>query len=293
MTFSLKALTLIFLAVFADEQVLLKSDQKWRQPQPLRFDGGIALKISGKVENSVIGPATIQGAYQAIYTTDDNAYVRNLTMQGLVLTDLGREGIRIRGDAQGVRIKDFTIRMVGRPQSGDQLPTGIVAFKGRNILVENGSIAGFQMIKVPMKYTNGDGFAAETGVNGLTIRNVQSNDNSDGGYDLKSTNTFLDRVGAARNGRNFRFWSSIRAGTLTVGDFRDAGIWIKGAAEPPTILIDRLIVRMRSPGTILKIEGGPALVRIGSCDIRAPAGSSLVEDESNASRLAFGSGCKV
>lgn len=260
----------------------------------MRYNGGVALKLSGQVENAVIGPARIRGAYHAIYTANDKAVVRNVTMQGLTLTELGREGIRIRGDTDGLTIKDFTIRMAAQPQNGNQLPTGIAAYKGKNIVVENGTISGFKMVREKGKFTNGDGFAAEGGVDGLTVRNVSSNDNSDAGFDLKSKNTYLNGVSASGNGRNYRFWSSIRAGTLTVGEIQDAGIWVKGAAKPNLITIDRLVVRTARPGrAVIRVEGGSADIRIKSCDIKAPAGTVLVKDEGGSSKLSLGRGCKT
>lgn len=289
------AVTLFVVALIGSQpEVQLKSGQKWRGANLLEYDGGVALKLSGQVENVVIGPARIKGAYQAIYTANDKAVVRNVTMQGLTLTELGREGIRIRGDTDGVTIRDFTIRMAATPQSGDQLPTGIAAYKGRNIVVENGNISGFKMVKVKGKFTNGDGFAAEGGVDGLTVRNVRADGNSDAGFDLKSKNTYLDRVSASGNGRNYRFWRPIRAGSLTVGEIQDAGIWVKGAPEPTLITIDRLIVRSGAPGrAIIRIEGGRADIRIKSCDIKIPAGAVMVKDESGGSKLLLGPGCKT
>ena len=58
-------------------------------------------------------------------------------------------------------------------------------------------------------YWNADGFATERGVYNVRFENTVASGNTDGGYDLKSTDTVLVNVIAENNGRNFRLWGEV------------------------------------------------------------------------------------
>ena len=58
-------------------------------------------------------------------------------------------------------------------------------------------------------YYNGDGFATERGVYGITFENCIATGNGDGGFDLKSTATTLINAVSEDNARNFRLWGEI------------------------------------------------------------------------------------
>jgi len=260
-----------------------------------------AVVLRGRIDGKRIGPKKIKGAYRAIETEKDGAEIKNLVIDGLVAEQLQREGIRLRGAVENVTIRNFTLTHSATPNVPPHLPEGIHIQAGRNIVIENGTISGFQMTMPPDKYWNGDGIATEKTVDGVTIRNVTSNDNTDAGFDLKSSNTTLDRVSASGNKRNFRFWESTKIGTMTVGEivkrggaYGTAGIWIKGhAGKPPVIEIDTLIVRLTQPGTIIQVEDGPAEIRIGRCDIQAPAGSRFLAAGDKQMKKTLGPGCRV
>jgi hypothetical protein len=272
------------------------ADPRWGRPGA---DGSLLLR--GRVEDKRIGPMKITGAYRAIETAKDDATIRNLVIDGVVARDLQREGIRLRGEVENVTIRNFTLTHSATPNVPPHLPEGIHIAAGRNILIENGTISGFQMTMPPDKYWNGDGIATERAADGVTIRNVTANDNTDAGFDLKSSNTRLDHVSASGNKRNFRFYQSIRIGTITVGEivkrggaYGSSGIWIKGQpGAPPVIEIDKLVVRMTQPGTIIQVEDGPADLRIARCDIQAPAGSRFLVARDKDMKRSLGPGCRL
>jgi hypothetical protein len=54
-------------------------------------------------------------------------------------------------------------------------------------------------------YWNGDGFTTELGTYNILFENTMASNNTDGGYDLKSTGTTL--INAEDNFRNFRVWT--------------------------------------------------------------------------------------
>jgi hypothetical protein len=227
--------------------------------------------LRGDVVDQVIGPWQISGWFRAVETREGTR-IRNLTIQGVTATDLQRDGIRIRGDVDGVNIHDFKLQMRSEPQSSPNLPIGIAVQTGHGIAISDGDISGFQMIRVEGQYTNGDGIASERDVDGLTIKRVTSSDNSDGGFDLKSQNTVLDDLTAARNGRNYRFWGTVDAGTLTSIDPRGAHIWVHGGAR---VHIRKLIARSTTKAPLLNIDG-PSEVIIDSCELNRVPGTKLV-----------------
>lgn len=272
------------------QTVSIKSGQTWpSSPATVTFSGGIAVKLAGTVENATIGPVTLIGAKYAVYTNSDTDTVRNLTIQGLTVTEAQREGVRIRGNADGVVIRDFDIRMRAAPQVSPDLPTGIAFFSGRNLRVENGRLSGFRMVTVPGTYTNGDGLSSEKAVDGLTISNVASDDNSDGGFDLKGQNITLNNLSAARNYRSFRFWGGARAGTLTSIDPRNAHVW---AGTGAAVVIDKLIARSATTAVILYVDGATS-VAIGSCELSVPAGTKLTYIATKTTAVTLGPGCTL
>jgi hypothetical protein len=247
-----------------------------------------AINLKGEVRDRVIGPLNLSGAFRAI-ESNPQVRVRNLTIRGITATDLERDGIRIRGDAVGVNIRDFRLSMRAQPQSGRNLPIGIAVQEGRDIVIEDGSASGFRMVERQGKYTNGDGVATERPVDGLTINRVRASDNSDGGFDLKSSRTSLDRLTAERNGRNYRFWRTVRAGTLTSADPRNAHVWLARGAE---VRIARLAASSRGRAPLVRIEG-PASITIDRCDLRLPPGTPLVAGDRRGSRISLGAGCRT
>jgi serralysin len=83
----------------------------------------------------------------------------------------------------------------------------------RNVTVSNNYGAGSAR-----SYWNGDGFATEGGVYNVTFDHTVATGNTDGGYDLKSTNTLLTHAYAEGNKDNYRIWSD----SVTVVDSTSA-----------------------------------------------------------------------
>ena len=59
----------------------------------------------------------------------------------------------------------------------------------------------------------------------------------------------------------------------------------------PRLHIQKLIVRMKRPGTIVEVETGPADIAIDSCDIKAPVGTRMIEFDKGAGEVRLGRGC--
>ncbi|MDI1296695.1 MAG: right-handed parallel beta-helix repeat-containing protein [bacterium] len=242
--------------------------------------------MKGNISYSTIGPVQIIGAKQSIYF-DTAAVVRNLDIANLTVTDTTREGIRIQGDVNGVTVKNFSLKQVAKPTVAPDLPTGIAIHSGTNIQISDGSASGFQMVSTG--YPNGDGISAEGGVSNLTISRVTASDNSDGGFDLKYNNTLLYDLTAERNFRNYRFWSSVKASTLTSVDAANAHIWAGGSAD---VVIEKLVVKSTTKAVILYVDGAKS-VKINACELNVPKGTKLIYKATASSVVILGPGCAL
>lgn len=264
----------------------LKSNSAWSTPSIIQMQGGLGIKVKGVISYSTIGPIEIIGAKQSVYF-DTAAVVRNLDISNLTVTNTLREGIRIQGDVNGVTVKNFSLKQAATPTIAPDLPTGIAIHKGTNIQISDGTASGFQMVTTG--YPNGDGISAEGAVSNLTISRVKASDNSDGGFDLKSSNTALYDLTAERNYRNYRFWSSVKAGTLTSVDPSNAHVWAGSGAD---VVIDNLIVSSTTKAVVLYVDGAKSLT-IKACQLKVPAGTKLMYKATPSSVVTLGPGCAL
>jgi len=132
------------------------------------------------------------------------ATITGLTIRDVDVQGFSRAAIRLQYDTNNVVIDNVTADMAG--QTGDDLPEGVHL---------DGTVHNVTLNQVVMEnvqstagaYFNGDGFASERGVYDVRFVDTIARGNSDGGYDLKSTDTVLLRALSEENGRNYRFWS--------------------------------------------------------------------------------------
>jgi hypothetical protein len=264
-----------------------QASRVWRSDKPVDGRGRSAVVLlEGRLDHAVVGPLTVMGSFRAV-ESDKSLRARNLVIQRLTAFDLQRDGVRLRGDIEGARLHHFKLQMRGQPQIEPHLPIGVAVMSGRRIAISDGQISGFRMVPVPGKYTNGDGIAAERKVHDLAIARVRAVDNSDAGFDLKSSATRLDALQAERNGRNYRFWGSVDAGTLTSVSPRKAHVW---AGKGARVRIRHLVARSAGRAPIVDIEGAES-VTIDRCSLQVPRGTPLVEGASSVVKL--GRGCAV
>ncbi|HEX8485064.1 right-handed parallel beta-helix repeat-containing protein [Sphingomonas sp.] len=254
--------------------------------------GSYAVKAaSGKA----IGPVWYDGWYRAIEGSNTAPSV-GVTVRGVKITNAARDGISFCA-AREVTVEDFDISHGDAFNVGADLPTGIgfgrsgCGVSGGNITIRNGRVSGFRMGKQAGVYLNGDGMAIER-YTGVLITNVTAEDNADAGFDLKSTGTRLDALVARRNGRNFRFWGSGDAGTLTSEEPRSAHVWIN-AKSAQTWTIAKLVARSTTTAPILRIENSfPVTIIIKQCELAVPAGTPMLWGGRKA-KVTWGVGCEV
>ena len=136
-------------------------------------------------------------------TPSGTATITGLTIRDVDVQGFSRAAIRLQYDTNNVVIDNVTADMAG--QTGDDLPEGVHL---------DGTVHNVTLSQVVMEnvqstagaYFNGDGFASERGVYDVRFIDTVARGNSDGGYDLKSSDTTLLRALSEENGRNYRLW---------------------------------------------------------------------------------------
>lgn len=264
-------------------QATIASAQRWNPSGVVDAPGqnGAAL-IDGQVTAATIGPAVVRSAYRAIESRRDSVLEKS-TIAGIVATDLQRDGIRLR-TANDVIIRDFDLTMRAEPQKGKNLPEGIAITAGHDIVIRNGRVRGFRMVS-GRGYTNGDGIATEGETQGR-IANVSSTNNSDGGFDLKG-DWQVDDLVSEQNGRDYRFWNTITAGTLTANGWSSTAVW---AGKGARVRIEHLIATNTTLAPLLIVAGGTD-VTIVRCTLSRPAGAQVVKSEGSNNKVTLGPGC--
>lgn len=131
------------------------------------------------------------------------ATITGLTIRGVDVQGFSKAAIRLQYDTNNVVIDNVTADMAG--QTGDDLPEG-VHLDGTVHNVTLSHVAMENVQSTAGAYFNGDGFATERGVHDVRFIDTVARGNSDGGYDLKSSDTVLDRALSEENGRNYRLW---------------------------------------------------------------------------------------
>jgi len=253
--------------------------------------------IREPVRDVRISDVSVAGGYRVIENTaaPDRAAAGcvGLRVRGARASDLERSFARIRYDSHDGVIADVSASGMLTTGSKD-LPVGIAfADTAHDFRVERCFMRGFRWQRGAKKYWNGDGFSTERGNARFLFRQCSAWDNSDGGFDLKSTETVLDDCVSGRNARNFRLWSSIRATRLIsldpvkiggTGDTNHFAIMAaQGLREPLVITIEHLTVKSDRGWPIFDVHDGPAKIIIGSHDIQVPPGTPLVRSRGGGS----------
>lgn len=275
--------------------VLAASPQLQAQPKPRGVNGVVATK--GPLAGLRFRDRTVRDVYRVI--ENKQGTLSDAVFERVTATGLARGFARIGADSHGIVFRHVSATAAG-VQRPPHLPAGI-AIEGtaRDVLIEASVMRGFQMTSGPDKYWNGDGFSTERGNRGITFRRSAAWDNTDGGFDLKSTDTRLDQTVAGGNARNYRFWSTVSAGTIASitpvkrgGSGGSAHVWINGKGRP-VIDIARLIVRSTNTAPIWRVENGGADIRVKDCRIAVPAGTRWMVAEGGTVRWTLGPTCQT
>lgn len=135
--------------------------------------------------------------------TAKSASISGLVIRNVNVTGFSKGVIRLRYNTRNVLIEDVTGD--SERQDGDNFAEGVAL---------EGTVHDVVLRRVTMRnthdtlheYWNGDGFSTERNVYRIRFEDTMASGNTDAGYDLKSSDTVLERAVAEDNKHNFKFW---------------------------------------------------------------------------------------
>ncbi|MBP2159785.1 MULTISPECIES: calcium-binding protein [Asticcacaulis] len=172
-------------------------------------DVNTAFRLAGTLEGISLEHMTADNINRFVYNlaTGDatSATVSGLTIKDVDVTGFAKAVVSLRYDTNNVVIEDVS----GDSQhiDGSNFATGIQLDGTVHSVVVKDTKMG-NITDTVNKYWNGDGFATEKDVYDVAFINTYAYNNTDAGYDLKSSSTTLVNAVAEGNTRNFRFWAT-------------------------------------------------------------------------------------
>jgi len=138
--------------------------------------------------------------------TAATASVTGLTIQNVNIEGYSKGAINLDYNSSNIVIKDVVADSKG--QNGGLFITGVqMSGTVHDIVVESVTMSNNYGNGKTTEYWNGDGFTTERGVYNVVFKDTVASGNTDGGYDLKSSDTTLINTVASGNNQNYRFWS--------------------------------------------------------------------------------------
>jgi len=191
------------------EGLRAKSDVVIRNCQFLDLGNG-AVRVNTPTNGLVIEDCKASNLYRFLEDTSSDkanpAILSNFAVRRITAHEIDRGMIRIRyGSHDGV-IED--VAAFGSDHC-DLYPVGFQLDDGAHgISYLRVEAHGFQETSRPAdKYWNGDGFSDERGNHGIRYVSCTATQCSDGGFDLKSAEVYLENCVARANKRNYRLWN--------------------------------------------------------------------------------------
>lgn len=225
--------------------------------------------------------------------SNTSATVTGLTVQDVQVYGYSKGVIRLQYDSSSVLIED--VFGDSQAQAHDDFAMGVMLDGTvHNVVIRRATMANNQ--NSSDGYWNGDGFVTEAGVYGVRFENTRAYGNTDGGYDLKSSQTVLDGAVAEANKRNFRFWGDdvvvMNASGSNPhrygGSGSQAQVWLGDDAKVTivsSVFTDadlKTIVYDLSPHSVLTLSGNVVDMAPGAILQRLGAGASVLVTESAA-----------
>lgn len=216
---------------------------------------------------------------------DDAA--NNVTIERVV-AQCGEICVDFRRPSDGLIVRDALLERRGGIDTTKGFLGGVIlgnpkGFDGvKNVVIERVIARNFQTTK-PSSYPNADGFGSERLNDNITYRFTTASNNSDGGYDLKSTNTLLDNTRADENYRNYRLWGSGTGTTIYSNSPRGAHIWL---GQNANYTINKLVAT--GGGTLVDVGHSSAVLTIRECDLTGWTGAVKVKGSAT---VTLGKGC--
>jgi Ca2+-binding RTX toxin-like protein len=170
---------------------------------------GTAFRAAADISNIVINNMSAYNVQRFFADTAGgtatSATVSGLTIQNVDVHGFSKDVIELRYDTHDVTIQN--VFGDSEHQDGDGYAMGIhLDGTVHNVLLDSCTMEN--AISSTTAYWNGDGFATETGVYGITFQDCVARGNADGGFDLKSSDTVLINPIADENAHNYRLWGT-------------------------------------------------------------------------------------
>lgn len=177
----------------------------------LRFEnaGNGCFRVVAAISNLTITSMTA-GNVRRFFENGTSGEGRDATVNGLTISDVRVDGfskgvIRLGHETHDVLIAD--VSGDSRHQDEDNFAIGVhLTDRVHDVRMERVAMSNAR--DTLHDYWNGDGFATEEGVERVHLIDTEASGNTDAGYDLKSSDTLLERAVAVDNKRNFRLWGT-------------------------------------------------------------------------------------
>lgn len=200
-----------------------------------------AFRLGGNLENITIQDSSAENVsrYVENLATGKNvaASVDGLTIRNVEVDGFAKGVVRLQYDSQNVVIDN--VKGDSQHIDGASFAIGVhIDGTAHDIVVRNTEIGN--ITDTTSSYYNGDGFATERGVYNVVFENTRAYNNTDAGYDIKSTSTQLIGAVADGNSRNFRIWATDTVADGIVGlnptyhggsSTKPANVWLAAGAH--------------------------------------------------------------
>jgi len=255
-------------------------------------DVNTAFRLAGTLEGISLEHMKADNINRFVYNlatgTATSATVSDLTIRDVDVTGFAKAVVSLRYDTNNVVIEDVT----GDSQhiDGSNFATGIqLDGTVHSVIVKDTKMGN--ITDTVNRYWNGDGFATEKDVYDVAFINTYAYNNTDAGYDLKSSKTTLINAVAEGNTRNFRFWAAdtvlenvtglnpvYHGGSSTL----PSNIWLAANAKvtvKDSKFLDEigkaLLFDLKNSGTVLTVEN-TVTNQLDKSDILASSSSKLI-----------------
>lgn len=192
------------------EGLRAKSNMTIRNCQFLNLGNG-AVRANLPTDNLIVEDCAGSNLYRFLEDTSSNstspAVLSNFALRRLTARDLDHGMTRIRYGSHSGIIEDVAA------YGSDQCDSYCVGFQldgeAHDISYVRAQAHGFRETGRPSdSYWNGDGFSDERGNRAIRYSACTATQCTDGGFDLKSTDVYLENCIAQQNKRNYRLWGN-------------------------------------------------------------------------------------
>jgi len=166
-----------------------------------------AFRLAGDIRDVSLSHMTADNIDRFVYnleTDGGGATVSGLVIRDVDVTGFAKAVVSLRYDTNNVLIED--VSGDSRQIDGSNFATGVQLEGTVHAVVIKDTRMG-NVRDTVNDYWNGDGFATEEDVYDVAFINTYAYNNTDAGYDLKSSKTTLINAVAEGNTRNFRLWA--------------------------------------------------------------------------------------